>query len=113
LQFLVNHGDYKGRKKIKFHKNQYDQKGHLLRIFCTLQPIWVNHGLWTQVKYGSLLTIVLIFFEYTIEKMGKQVPFTYSNHTSLLDIPSTISINEHTYRLLDQWHLPVFVFPSI
>jgi len=47
------------------------------------------------------------------KQMGKQVPFTYSNHTILLDIPGTISINEHTYRLLDQWHLPVFLFPSI
>jgi len=43
----------------------------------------------------------------------KQVPFIYSNHTILLDIPNTISISEHTYRLLDQWNLPVFVFPSI
>jgi hypothetical protein len=45
--------------------------------------------------------------------MGKQVPFTYSNHTTLLDIPNIISINEHAYRLLDQWQLPVFLFPSI
>jgi hypothetical protein len=44
--------------------------------------------------------------------MEKQVPFTYSNHTILLDIPNHISINEHTYRLIDQWHLPIFVFPS-
>jgi hypothetical protein len=44
--------------------------------------------------------------------MEKQVPFTFSNHTILLDIPNRISINEHTYRLIDQWNLPIFVFPS-
>ncbi|UJR14533.1 hypothetical protein I4U23_001529 [Adineta vaga] len=45
--------------------------------------------------------------------MGRQVPFTYSNHTILLDIPNKISISEHTYRLIDQWQLPVFVFPKL
>jgi hypothetical protein len=45
--------------------------------------------------------------------MGKQAPFVYSNHTTLLDIPNATSINEHAYRLIDEWHLPVFVFPSI
>ncbi|CAF0875734.1 unnamed protein product [Adineta steineri] len=45
--------------------------------------------------------------------MGKQVPFTYSNHTILLEIPNTTSINEHAYRILDQWQLPVFVFPKL
>ena len=45
--------------------------------------------------------------------MGKQVPFVYSNHTTLLTIPNVTSINEHAYRLIDEWHLPVFVFPSI
>lgn len=44
--------------------------------------------------------------------MGKQVPFTYSTHSVLLDIPNAVSINEHTYRLLDLWQLPVYVFPS-
>ncbi|CAF2551171.1 unnamed protein product [Rotaria sp. Silwood2] len=45
--------------------------------------------------------------------MGKQVPFTYSDHSILLDIPTPICINEHAYRLIDQWHLPVFVFPKL
>lgn len=47
------------------------------------------------------------------KKMKKQVAFTYSNHTILLDIPNTISVSEQTYRLIDQWNLPVFVFPSM
>ena len=45
--------------------------------------------------------------------MGKQVPLTYFDRTILLDVPNTISINEHAYRLLDQWDLPIFVFPGI
>jgi hypothetical protein len=51
-------------------------------------------------------------FQITSNSMGKQVPFTYSNHTTLLDIPNVTSINEHAYRLIDQWNLPVFLFPS-
>ncbi|CAF1189741.1 unnamed protein product [Rotaria sordida] len=45
--------------------------------------------------------------------MGKQIPFTYSDHTVLLDIPNTTCINEHAYRLIDQWRLPIFVFPKL
>ncbi|CAF3777583.1 unnamed protein product [Rotaria socialis] len=45
--------------------------------------------------------------------MGKQVLFTYSNHTVLLEIPNTTCINEHAYRLLDQWQLPVFLFSKL
>lgn len=48
----------------------------------------------------------------TTGSMGKQVPFTFSDHTATLDIPTAVSINEHAYRLLEQWHLPVFVLPS-
>ena len=44
--------------------------------------------------------------------MGKQVLFTYSKHTVLLEISNTTCINEHAYRLLDQWQLPVYLFPS-
>ncbi len=54
-----------------------------------------------------------MLFQIILNSMGKQVPFIYSTHTILLDIPNIISINEHAYRLLDQWQLPVFVFPSI
>ncbi|CAF5181087.1 unnamed protein product, partial [Rotaria magnacalcarata] len=45
--------------------------------------------------------------------MGKQVLFTYSNHTVLLEIPNKTCINEHAYRLSDQWQLPVFLFPKL
>ncbi|CAF3779670.1 unnamed protein product [Rotaria sordida] len=45
--------------------------------------------------------------------MGKQILFTYSDHTVLLDIPNTTCINEHAYRLIDQWRLPIFVFPKL
>ncbi|CAF0870066.1 unnamed protein product [Adineta ricciae] len=45
--------------------------------------------------------------------MGRQVPFTFSNHTTLLNIPNTKCIDEHAYHLIDQWQLPVFVFPKL
>ena len=44
--------------------------------------------------------------------MEKQVPFIFSNHTILLDVPNRISIAEHASRLLEQWNLPIFVLPS-
>lgn len=42
----------------------------------------------------------------------KQVPFIYEHRTTVLDIPNKISVDEQTYRLLDEWDLPIFVFPS-
>lgn len=36
---------------IKFHKNQFDHRGHLLRIRLTLQLTWINHRLWTQLWF--------------------------------------------------------------
>ena len=44
--------------------------------------------------------------------MRKQVPFTYADHTALLTVPNTSSIDDHSYRLLNQWDLPVFLLPS-
>lgn len=44
--------------------------------------------------------------------MGKKVLFAYGNNSILLDIPTAASISEHTYRLLNKWQLPVFLYPS-
>lgn len=44
--------------------------------------------------------------------LTKQVPFIYDHRTTLLDVPNRISLDEQTYRLLDEWNLPIYLFPS-
>lgn len=44
--------------------------------------------------------------------MRKQVPFSYENQTFLFDIPSAKSLSENTYFLINEWNLPISIYPS-
>lgn len=66
----------------------------IVEVFSCSFSIWLDLGL------------------FSLFSMEKQIPFFYGQRKTCFELPSVVPIDQHVFRLIDQWNLPISTFPS-